>query len=769
MASKNLGTLTIDLVAKTGGFVQGMDKAGRSSDKWRKQVEKDAKAIGTALGVGIAAGVTALTALTVATVKSANEITKFSALSGLSNEAFQKYAAGAKAVGVEQEKLADIFKDTQDEVGDFLQTGGGRLKDFFENIAPKVGVTAEQFRKLSGPEALGLYVESLEKAGASQNEFVFYMEAIANDATLLLPLLKDGAAGFNTLGEAAERAGAIMDEKTIRAAKDLDAAMWLANQSMTGMKNDIMRELTPALSDLAVMFFDVAEDGTTATAVGESLADTLRFLAKSAYGVYAAFVLAAKGIGGFVSAAQAGTQNSIFDLDYDKLSSPLEFLDDVANKVGENISGITNTVEVVVEDMNKSILDFAETLDKLDKVGTGEGRAGTLVADLADQLAKLREASRGAGVQIENDENKKAKAARKTRDVVAEQISALERAAKVWGMSADEVKIYELRTQGATESQLEYAQSLLDTVAALEEQKKLQEDYESVVKSLRTEEEARLDTLREQLAILDKMGDKENRGRAIGAAFEGAPEFQGAGDLGGFSAEFTKYDKAEEKLNEWHTKQLEMLRELREQEEVTNEEFNERELEIQRQHQEQLSQIQQARFQTGLESASKFFGELSALQNSENKKARAIGKAAAIAEATISMYTAATNSYKAMSGVPYVGPVLGAAAAAAAIAAGMANISAIKGQAHDGIMSVPNSGTWNLEKGERVLPQDTAARLDATLANIERGNGSRRGSNSPVINQTINTNGRIDKRTANQIAIDTSRQQRIASARLGTA
>lgn len=56
-------------------------------------------------------------------------------------------------------------------------------------------------------------------------------------------------------------------------------------------------------------------------------------------------------------------------------------------------------------------------------------------------------------------------------------------------------------------------------------------------------------------------------------------------------------------------------------------------------------------------------------------------------------------------------------------------VSAIKsvvmpvGQAHDGIMSVPKSGTWNLEKGERVLPRHTAKALDDKLDKI--GNGGR--------------------------------------------
>lgn len=42
MASRSLGTLTLDLIAKVGGFVAGMDAAERRSEKWRKEVEKNA-------------------------------------------------------------------------------------------------------------------------------------------------------------------------------------------------------------------------------------------------------------------------------------------------------------------------------------------------------------------------------------------------------------------------------------------------------------------------------------------------------------------------------------------------------------------------------------------------------------------------------------------------------------------------------------------------------------------------------------------------------
>lgn len=54
------------------------------------------------------------------------------------------------------------------------------------------------------------------------------------------------------------------------------------------------------------------------------------------------------------------------------------------------------------------------------------------------------------------------------------------------------------------------------------------------------------------------------------------------------------------------------------------------------------------------------------------------GKAAAIAATLISTYQSATDSYKSLAGIPIVGPALGAAAAAVAVASGFKQIQAIK-------------------------------------------------------------------------------------------
>lgn len=164
------------------------------------------------------------------------EMTNLAKLSGEGFERFQELAHGAKSVGIESDKLGDIFKDVQDKVGDFMQTGGGPMKDFFENIAPAIGVTADQFKNLSGKDALQLYYDSLSKANLSQEEMTFYMEAIANDATKLIPLLADGGQAWEKYAIAAREAGVVMDEFTAKRLKEAEKELnslgtWLKIQA----------------------------------------------------------------------------------------------------------------------------------------------------------------------------------------------------------------------------------------------------------------------------------------------------------------------------------------------------------------------------------------------------------------------------------------------------------------------------------------------------------------------------------------------------------
>jgi hypothetical protein len=131
-----------------------------------------------------------------------------------------------------------------------------------------------------------------------------------------------------------------------------------------------------------------------------------------------------------------------------------------------------------------------------------------------------------------------------------------------------------------------------------------------------------------------------------------------------------------------------------------------------------------------LQGYSSFFGNLASLQQTSSKEAAALGKAAAISQATIDGYVAIQGAYK--SGAVIGGPILGGAYAAAATIATGVNLAKIAGVGlQSGITEVPRSaGGGNtgdnfpavLQSGERVLDRDTNKDLKEFLAN--QGGGS---------------------------------------------
>ena len=413
MASRSLGTLTLDLVAKIGGFTGPIEQAGRSTKKWQKDTENHAKAVGIAIGAGVAAAAGALVSLTASTVRAADEISRFAALSNTSTTDFQKLAAGADVVGVSQEKLSDIFKDVNDKVGDFLNTGGGELKDFFDKIAPKVGVTADQFRNLSGPDALGLFVSSLEKAGASQADMTFYMEGLANDATLLLPLLKNNAEGFKSFGAAALAAGSILDDKTIKSARELSAANWLIKQSVDGVKTQIATALLPTLANFATQLNTTTANGVLSKKVADDLAESFKGLSKFALGTVAGIHLLANGLKTLSELDDASMGEGAY---WERWVPPARIF-----RAFQSIDAMKATLSDAGLQMDQTAQGYADLLASFDKPAGTQGNSQ--VKELADLLDRLRNGPPGTLNIIPPDQLDAAKKAAQEAAAVAKQVN----------------------------------------------------------------------------------------------------------------------------------------------------------------------------------------------------------------------------------------------------------------------------------------------------------------------------------------------------------
>ncbi|GED45273.1 hypothetical protein HME01_11250 [Vreelandella aquamarina] len=711
MSVRSLGQLTLDLVLKTGNFLQPMDQAARRTRSRSEEIRGSFLAIGkavTAVGTLASAGALGLAAMSRVASNNATEIKTMAQVSQASVEEFQRLAYGSKSVGIEGDKLADIFKDVNDRIGDFVQTGGGPMADFFENIAPKVGVTAEEFRNLSGPQALQLYYDSLEKANLSQKDMTFYLEAMASDTTALIPLLQDGGAGFKEMADEADRANAVLTTLEIQRLEDLGKEFQQFEQQLT-------TETSRAVSQFDDMMKSSLEGISYAlngVARGFNLfMDDLRSEEnkRSIEGINAELDRV------FDNKARLEQRIDMFGVDSPQAQDSIAALEEVRAQYDALISR-----KMELQQASGDVLTVPPVVET-DRVGDDQNDYGA--TDKSNRLAKS----------------------------ITDQILLLQRQAETLGMAEDATRLYALAQDGATKPQLDAARAALETIAAYEASEQAASDYQNLLDDLRTTEQRLTDQLHERLAVLDAVNvasDEyaETAARIAEAAFVDAPEYGGLdATIGGPFGELDKIDEAEEKLQEWYATQLEMLEQFRSERADLTEQWDEQERALKEEHENELARIERARQMAQLAGAESLFGDLASIseqfageQSGIFKAMFAAEKAFAIASAIISIQQGIANA----AALPFPANIPAMASVAAATAGIVSTIQGtnLAGMAHDGIDSVPETGTWLLQKGERVTTADTSAKLDATLARVESqmnrpgdSAGAGGGMGSPVI------------------------------------
>lgn len=502
-------------------------------------------------GLGVAAAAAAAAGV-MAIVKNAaeasREIKNLSNLLGVSAESFQRQAAAARSVGVEQDKLADIYKDVGDKVGDFLQNNAGPMVDYFTNIAPKVGQTADQFKYLSGPQALQKYMDGLQAANLSQSEMTFYMENIASDATLLAPLLADGGKEFERLGDRAELAGAVLSSIDIEKLQQFKVSMVASKEAATGFTNQLAVQFAPVLTEVMNRFAGVKG---SASGLGVTASDVFGYMVTSV---------------GFVGDALNG------------LYVVFKGLEIAADSLGvvifATLEAISASVDWVVNSAKSTINGLIEGMNNLPGV----------------DLELFKQTESGATSALRN-----------MREVAVAEVA--ETAAEIQNllmapMPSSKIKAF---VASVTEAATLAAEATAIAIPKVAGSATKPEDDGSVQAN--------------KLALKMQADDYQQYAnmRKKAAAAAGKDEVK------------TQKLFSSETLN----------------------------------------------------AASSGFGELSTLMNSENRKQFEIGKTAAKAQTIVDTYASASGAYKSLSGIPLIGPALGAAAAGAAIASGMGRLSAI--------------------------------------------------------------------------------------------
>lgn len=765
MAGKSLGTLTIDLVAKVGGFVSGMDKAERASAKWSKQVQDDvAKSSAALAGIGAAAIAAGLAVgasgfqLLKSTSRQIAETDRWAKSLQLSTQELLAWQFAAEKAGVSGDQMADIFKDIGDKIGDAVLNKSGEAVDALNAL----GLSAEKLSKVSPDKQLLAIGESLGKISTNAEKTTI-LESLGNDLSKLLPLFDNNNQKLKQFIDLAKDYGVAPDPSSIDDLVKVNQLFEDMEAQVAGLKIEIAAglakvDLTPLQGSL-----DKLHDVLTDPLVLQGISDLVSEVAQLAGWL----VKAAAGAGQLAASTGnrfAALSGKIDLTNIDQVNERIEYLQKILEgKKGfysqsESMFGWITGVDDSAKALNDELQSLIETRDKFSKASKSVLPLQVATVGTDNPFSLPPGGTNGKPIKTPTSKTENAFNSRLLD--LQKQAALIETTGKKTAEVTELEKINFDITSGNLKKLSEAQKEQLRTAAKALDSKK---------EELRlNQENARV---AEYVSGLEKQNKLVRQGfdNQIVGRYSGSRERSRMQDNNDIQQDFAS--RQDDLLNQLQSGDIDQSLYDKKKEALQNS-LDER-LKIQEEYYKKQDELQNdgaAGFISGL--ATQIEASMDLYTNMQQVGAQAFstltdmiinwaetGKlnvkdfAATFLQSvgsTLLSYAAAQvamaglQAFTAMIGVPFVGPeIAGPAAIAATAAAGVLAIgvgTALQGQAHDGIDSVPETGTWLLQKGERVTTAKTSAKLDATLdrvANQSTGGGA---IYSPTINIPINGN-----------------------------
>lgn len=270
-----LSTLVVDLILKAGGFESDMGRASKTAQKRMREIEKAAKQAGKVMGVALVAGATAAAVALKSAIDRADELSKAAQKIGVSTESLSQLSYAAK--------LADV------ELGQ-LQAGLVRLTKAQSDAATGTEKTAGLFRALgvefknsdgtlrNVDQVFRDLSEALSKVPDGADKTAAAYELLGRAGANLIPLLNGGADGLDEMTKRAEALGVVIDTETGKRAEEFNDRLTDLNLMIQGLATSVAAELLPTIISLTDEFARTIRDGGGVKNTAFEIATGLRFV-----------------------------------------------------------------------------------------------------------------------------------------------------------------------------------------------------------------------------------------------------------------------------------------------------------------------------------------------------------------------------------------------------------------------------------------------------------------------------------------------------------
>lgn len=790
--------MRFSIFGDSSGLVSALNEAGDSLNRFGSQTSGIASTVAgnmsgmigsltslnpAMLGAAAAAGVLGIAFATLGTqTEAAMEVYQASVLSGMSPDKLQQQAQAFRQVGLTLENVADQNKDLKDKLQDALYNNGGSMMT--DVIAPlKLNIVELQNMASAGEDVYAKIYFAAKAQGMSAQSLFNMFETVGSDSVRRLEVLRTFNSEQEYQKSLQEQTIALSNEQ-VEQFRRYEGATSKLSMEWQKWKNDSVAPLAESLAEVLELINKITNSKPVQNAAYASSDAAIKDLKQwqqqqddtvtKNSSIYGAQIIADKQeknnkealahLENLVKQAEAGQKAMRTPLPNEKyLHNPLATDKKTIDSAMQPLQGNKQKAEAELALLTSRYGQLKASIDAslLSAYGGDTAKQKAALKVLEENYKEQKEG-------IDKKINADAITAQKASDQKAKQDAATAKQAAAQAKQ-------EAAQQIATRKQLASTMSQIgESEAAVKLQRwKFQYDEmerttkEAAAKLGMTEQESsellkrqyagRTQAYREMVDQMLKESDRKKLAENLSVVGSSLDQTQKKDLLSSMNKEAgidrddsnpwdsrgLETDLAE--LAEKNTQELALNDQLLASKILSHEQFLERKKQLEDKYQQdstalmvnqttaQLTMMGSLASSTGtLLSAA--FGK----QSAAARTAFAISKGLAVAESIIAIQQSVA---KAMA----LGWPMGIAAGVQAVAQGAQIINTIKGttiqgQAHDGIDSVPNSGTWNLQKGERVV----GAALNADLTKyLKDDNGSTQGDTNITAPLIVNGSGNL--------------------------
>ena len=240
-----IGTLAVNIVAKTDKFTKGLNKSRGALSRFTKATGSATKFVTGFIGAFTAGvGIVGVTAMLKGAAERLDDLAKASDKLGIASENLAGLQHAANQTGVSTSTLNMALQRMVRRVAEAANGTGEAVKALDE-----LNLNANELNQLAPDEIFARVAEQMKGVGTQSDRVRLAMKLFDSEGVALVNTLGLGADGLQKMQDEAERLGLAIERQDLKKVERFSDALDRLGKAFKGAANKIVIDVAPAVSE----------------------------------------------------------------------------------------------------------------------------------------------------------------------------------------------------------------------------------------------------------------------------------------------------------------------------------------------------------------------------------------------------------------------------------------------------------------------------------------------------------------------------------------